>query len=68
MGRLRGRLRRLFRAADEELISIELLDGTVARFSLEAYKECFIHETDRSKAHFIGEEVPPPHPIILALR
>ena len=65
---LRAWLRRLERAADEELITFELQDGTVARFAPDAYMECFLHEYDRGRRHYEGEEPGPAHPLVEALR
>ena len=63
---LRGWLRKLERAADDELITFELEDGTVARFSPQAYMECLVHEYERG--HYEGEEPGPAHPMVEALR
>jgi hypothetical protein len=63
---LRDKLRRLERVADENLITFELEDGTVARFPEEAYTECFMHEFDRGTKHIRGED--PAHPLVEALR
>ncbi len=65
---LRDKLRRLQRVADENLITFELEDGTVARFPEEAYTECFLHEYDRGSKHINGEDPGPAHPLIEALR
>jgi hypothetical protein len=65
---LRDKLRRLQRVADENLITFELEDGTVARFPEEAYAECFLHEYERGSKHINGEDPGPAHPMIEALR
>jgi hypothetical protein len=65
---LRGRLLRLQRLADEELISFELKDGTTARFPESAFTECFMHEYERGKRHHDGEDPGPAHPMVDALR
>jgi hypothetical protein len=65
---IRDRLRRLQRAADENLITFELKDGTVARFSEDAFTECFLHEWERGKRHHDGEDPGPAHPMVDALR
>jgi hypothetical protein len=65
---IRDRLRRLERAADEELITFELKDGTVARFPERAFTECFMHEYERGRRHHDGEDPGPAHPMVDALR
>jgi hypothetical protein len=62
---MRGRLRRLERAAEEEVISIPQKDGTVRRFPQSAGLEAFTNLMDRLGA---GEEAPPEHPLIEAAR
>jgi hypothetical protein len=65
---LKDRLRRLTRAAEREMITFRLGDGTTARFYSEEFVECFIHEMQRGSRHYFGEEPGPAHPIIQALR
>jgi hypothetical protein len=65
---IRDRLRRLERAADEELITFELEDGTVARFPERAFTECLLHEWKREKRHHDGEDPGPAHPMVDALQ
>ncbi len=65
---LRDKLRRLQRVADENLITFELEDGTVARFPERAFTECFLHEWERGKRHHEGEDPGPAHPLVDALR
>jgi hypothetical protein len=62
---MKGRLRRLERAAEEEVISIPQKDGTVRRFPQSAGLEAFTNLMDRLGA---GEEAPPEHPMIEASR
>jgi hypothetical protein len=66
--RIKARLRRLQRAADEELITFELKDGTTARFPESAFTECFMHEYERGCRHYDGEDPGPAHPMVDALR
>jgi hypothetical protein len=67
--RRRAWLRRLEQLADKELITFELQDGTVARFSSDAYMECLVHEAyERGSRHFDGEDPGPAHPMVEALR
>ena len=61
-------MRRLQRAADEELITFKLRDGTVARFPERAFAECLVHEWHRGKRHYEGEDPGPAHPMVNALR
>jgi hypothetical protein len=66
---LKDRLRALEREADENLVVVELEDGTTARFrDEEIYPECFLHAFDRTKRHHDGEDPGPAHPFIAALR
>ena len=65
---IRDRLKKLAREAERGMIAFELEDGTSARFYSHEFMECFIHETERGRRHYFGEEPGPPHPIIEALR
>jgi hypothetical protein len=66
---LRARMRRLERAAEEEMVVIPQQDGTVRRFPADVvFPEAFIHETGRWRAAYRGETVPERHPLIDALR
>jgi hypothetical protein len=66
---LRARMRRLERAAEEEMVVIPQQDGTVRRFPADVvFPEAFLHETGRWKAAHRGEPVPERHPLIDALR
>ena len=66
---LRDRLRRLQKAAEREMITFELKDGTTARFyEEEVWPECLVHEFDRGGRHFEGEDPGPAHPFVEALR
>ncbi len=69
MGRLRGRLRNLERAADEELVAVEHEDGTTSRFRKEdVFPGAFLHESERGRRHYFGEEPGEAHPFVVALR
>ncbi len=59
--RFGDRLRRLRRAADEEMVSIPQPTGPPARFPESALEEAFLTTTRRQ----MGEDVPP-HPLALA--
>lgn len=65
---LRDRLRRLTRAAERDMITFTLKDGTVRRFYEDEFLECFPHEWARCRRAWFGEEPGPAHPIIEALR
>ena len=66
---LRGRLRRLEKDAEQETITIRLKDGTTARFyEDEVFPGCFMHESDRGRRHYFGEDPGPAHPFVEALR
>ena len=62
---LRGRLRRLEERAEGEAVSIPQRDGTVARFPKAALRDSFLNLMARLGA---GEEAPPEHPLIEAVR
>ena len=64
----RSKLRRLEREAEREMITIEQEDGTVKRFPRDAFMECFLHETERGRRYYFGEDPGPVHPMVEALR
>ena len=66
--RIRNRLRHLEQAAAERLITIELEDGTVARFTPDVWEEVFVHEWERWGKDHDGEDPGPAHPVVEALR
>ncbi len=66
--RLRGRLRKLERAYQDELITIPQTDGSVKRFPQSALREAFIRNCDILRARADGEPLPEPHPLQLALQ
>lgn len=68
MGRLRGRLRNLEREADANLVIVEHEDGTTSKFRDGDVTAAFLHEYDRGKRDFDGEEPGPAHPFVVALR
>jgi hypothetical protein len=62
---LKERLRKLQMAAEQQMITFELRDGTTARFyEDEVWPECFLHECERWGA----EDPGPAHPFVEALR
>jgi hypothetical protein len=65
---LKDKMRRLEHAAKEELITFELQDGTMARFPQWAFTECFLHEYERGRRHYVGEDPGPAHPMVDALQ
>ena len=62
---LRGWLKRLERAAEEEMIVIPQRDGTVRRFPAEEGMKAYMNLMERLGA---GEDAPPEHPLIAAAR
>ena len=62
---IRERLRRLEREAEEEMIVIPQLDGTVKRFPSSAGVDAYMNLMDRLGT---GEDAPPEHPLIEAAR
>jgi hypothetical protein len=70
---LRGRIRRLERASEREMIAIPQRDDTVRYFpegpnGYELYAEVLVHEADRWRRHYDGLEPGPAHPFVEALR
>jgi hypothetical protein len=66
---LRDRLRRLRRANEGEQIVVTLKDSTIARFSKEeVFEEALRVESRRWRAGYRGASIPPPHPVVEALR
>ena len=66
---LRGRLKKLQKTAEREMVTFRLRDGTTAHFyEDELGAELFLHEYDRGKRHFDGEDSGPTHPFVKALR
>src|ERR671917_177912 len=65
---LRDRLRKLERDTEGDMLLIPQKDGTVARFSREAYMECLLHEMDRGGKQAAGEDPGQAHPLVEALR
>jgi hypothetical protein len=61
----RGRLRRLRRLAEGNVVEIPQQDGTVARFPESALRDCYINIMDRLSA---GEDAPDRHPLVTAAR
>jgi hypothetical protein len=61
---LRGRLRRLEREAEHEMIIIPQKDGTVKRFPASEGMVAYMNWMDRLGA---GEDAPPEHPLIAAV-
>jgi hypothetical protein len=62
---LRGWLKRLERAAEEEMIVIPQRDGTVKRFPASEGVDAYMNLMERLGA---GEDAPPEHPLIAAVR
>ena len=66
---LRGRLKKLERETARDVITFDLLDGSTARFyEDEVWPGCFMHEFERGRRHFDGEDPGPAHPFVEALR
>jgi hypothetical protein len=66
---LRSRLKRLQEAIEEEHVSIELRDGSIARFPREDFPGyVFDWESARWKRHAHGEDPGPPHEVTVALQ
>ena len=66
---LKNRLSKRERATTQDLITFELLDGSTARFAEnDVWPSCFMHEYQRGRRHFEGEEPGAAHPFVQALR
>jgi hypothetical protein len=56
-------------AAQEELVTFRLEDGTIVCFRPEEiFPECFRHETARWRKRYYGEDPGPAHPFVEAMR
>ncbi len=66
---LRSRIRKLRKAAERDTITVKLRDGTEARlYEDEVFPGCFLHESERGRRHYFGEDPGPAHPFVEALR
>ena len=68
MGRWRSWLRKLERTVEDESITIPQADGTVAKFPKGSEADAFVHEAERFKALYCGEDPGVPHPLTVARR
>jgi hypothetical protein len=64
---LKDKLRRLQKIADANSITVELRDGTTARFPSEDLPKAFLNLMNRMRAAHRGVPPPPPHPFIEAV-
>jgi hypothetical protein len=64
----RARLKKLQRAAEREMFTFRLRDGTTACFNSTEVWECFLHELERGNRHSDGDDPGPAHPFVEALR
>jgi hypothetical protein len=62
---LRRWLQKLERAAEDGMISIPQIDGTVKRFPASASRDAYLNLFERMGA---GEDAPPEHPLLAAVR
>ena len=65
MGGVKGRLKRLLRLADGNVVTISQPRGTVRRFPESALKDAYLNVCARMGA---GEDAPPEHPLVEAAR
>jgi hypothetical protein len=68
MGRLRGWVRRLERANQDNQIKIIQKDGAVVQFPADAALEAFGREAERFRAIHRGEDPGEAHPLTVAKR
>jgi hypothetical protein len=64
---LKDKLRRLQKIADAEFITVELRDGTRARFPSDELPKAFLNLMNRMRAAHRGAQPPPAHPFIEAV-
>jgi hypothetical protein len=64
---LKARLRRLQKVADADFVTVELQDGTAARFPSDELPNVFLNLMNRMKAAHRGTLPPPPHPFLEAV-
>jgi hypothetical protein len=68
MGGLRGRMRKLERELDAEMIAVEHEDGTTSGFQEDAVMDAFLLEMERGRRHHFGEKPGDAYPFVVALR
>ena len=68
MGGLSGRLRKLERELDAEMVVVEHENGTTSRFQEDVVTDAFLREMERGRRHHFGEEPGDAHPFVVALR
>jgi hypothetical protein len=68
MGRLRGWVRRLERATQDDQLSIIQKDGTIEKFPMGTAEHAFLHEAERFRAIHRGEDPGAAHPLTVAKR
>jgi hypothetical protein len=64
---IKDKLRRLQKIADAEFVTVELRDGTAARFPSDELPKAFVNLMNRMRAAHGGALPPPPHPFIEAV-
>ena len=64
---LKDKLRRLQKIADAEFITVELRDGTTARFPSDELTRAFVNLMNRMRAAHGGASPPPAHPFVEAV-
>ena len=68
MGRLRARIHNLEQETSADIIAVRHPDGSTSRFHQGAAMECFLHEADRGRRDYFGEEPGEAHSLTVALR
>ncbi len=68
MGRIRTWIKRLERDSRDEEIVIPQQDGSVARFGTRDLEEGFLHEAERFRAVYRGEDPGEAHELTVAKR
>ena len=62
--RLKDKLRRLQKIADAEFVTVELRDGTRARFPSDELPRALLNLMVRIRATYRGDPLPPCHPFL----
>jgi hypothetical protein len=64
---LKDKIRRLQKIADADFLTVELRNGTTARFPSDELPRAFLNLMNRMKAAHLGASPPPPHSFIEAV-
>jgi hypothetical protein len=54
------KLKHMARQAERDTIVFTLRDGTIVQVYSDEFIDCLLHETDRGRRHYFGEDPGPP--------